>query len=141
MTFGTLKIAKLGSALVIAASLTLPWSSCTVNGRTLQEGIGGFGISGIPLWVLAALPVPLAAWQLVMKRAVPAPGVAAEFLLVLLLGLVTATGFTMLLGVSFGALQPLAGPYVFVAGVVAYCAITATQLIWLLVRKPPSNSA
>ena len=135
-----LKTAKLGSALVIAASLTLPWSSCTVNGSTSKQGIGGFGIAGIPLWVLAVLPIALAVLEFVMKGAVPVFALAAELLLVAFLGLVTALGFAMLFGVSFGALQPLSGPYLFVAGVVAYCGMTAAQVISRLMRTAPHNS-
>lgn len=123
-----LAFAKSVAALLVLASLALPWSTCAVSGTAHRENFNA-GIGPFPFWVLAIWPVGMAFWQLLSRRKAPLALAIIDLAFVALLGLTAFLAFALFVGLAFGARTPLYGVDVFLVGVISYVLLSLALVL------------
>jgi hypothetical protein len=132
-----LRFARLAGASIMAASLALPWTTCTARGGVTESGYGSGAVAGIPLVVFLLWPLAIAIWQLFSPPAVNRLVSALDLVITLLSGYIQWVMIGVTVAFGFGTVQLAVGARVFAAGWGLYVAAALLQL-WYLFRRRSS---
>jgi hypothetical protein len=127
-----LPLGKAFAASVIAASLALPWTTCSTSHGSSQAGYGSGSLAGIPIVAFALWPLAISLYQLAMSGAINRPVAVLDLTVTLLGGLVHYMAATLVIAVGLGVVTTSAGPKVFFVGWFPYLGILLGQIVELV---------